>query len=96
MWRSGTALKSEPQIFTATEVEGMSSGTWLRNADSEYKMLNKLANDLGGEASMKYPNITGELKIISENPYCISCQGIIQQFNEMFPNIKLILIDGIR
>ncbi|GHT71755.1 hypothetical protein AGMMS50239_41020 [Bacteroidia bacterium] len=36
------------------------------------------------------------VKIISENPYCASCQGIIQQFNEMYPNIKLILVDGIK
>jgi len=35
-----------------------------------------------------------EIKIISELPYCASCQGIIQQFNQMFPNIKLILVDG--
>lgn len=97
MWRSGTAnIKTEPQIFKAIEVEGASGGVWLRNTDSEYKMLNKLAEDLGGKTGMKYPNIQGELKIISENPYCDSCIGIIQQFNEMFPNIKLILIDGVK
>ena len=94
MFRSGQVLESEPQIFTAIEVEGAGGGTWLRNTDSEYKMLNKLADDLGGKAGGKYPNISGELKIVSENPYCKSCQGIIQQFNEMFPEVKLILIDG--
>ena len=95
MWRSGEAKpEREPQIFKALEVEGSSGSTWLRNTDSEYKMLNNLADDLGGKAVNVYPNISGELKIISENPYCKSCQGIIQQFNEMFPNIKLILIDG--
>ncbi|MFJ1381182.1 deaminase domain-containing protein [Capnocytophaga canimorsus] len=40
--------------------------------------------------------MTGVLKIISELPYCTSCQGVIQQFNEMFPNVKLILIDGVK
>ncbi len=95
MWRSGTAnLQTEPQLFTAIPVEGSGGATWLRNTDSEYKMLNKLANDLGGTSGSIKPNITGELKIISENPYCISCSGIIQQFNEMFPNLKLILVDG--
>ena len=64
----------------------------MRNTDNEYKILNKLAEDLGGKYN---PNIKGEIKIISENPYCDSCTGVIQQFNEMFPNIKLILIDGI-
>ena len=28
--------------------------------------------------------------------YCASCQGVIQQFNNMFPNVKLILVDGVR
>nr|WP_316948350.1 deaminase domain-containing protein [Capnocytophaga canimorsus] len=28
--------------------------------------------------------------------YCDSCTGVIQQFNKMFPNIKLILVDGIK
>ncbi|MEO2051682.1 MAG: deaminase domain-containing protein [Allomuricauda sp.] len=36
------------------------------------------------------------VKIVSENPYCASCQGVIQQFSEMFPNIEIKLIDGIR
>lgn len=96
MWRSGSVAEGEPQIFKAIEVEGANGGTWLRNTDSEYKMLNNLANDLGGVSGGKYPNIIGELKIISELPYCASCTGIIQQFNEMYPNVKLILIDGAR
>jgi hypothetical protein len=95
MWRSSEAnAQIEPQIFDAIEVTGSNGGTWLRNTDSEYKMLNKLASDLGAVKGGRYPNITGEIKIVSENPYCASCQGIIQQFNQMFPNIKLILIDG--
>jgi hypothetical protein len=87
-------LESEPKIFTEIEVEGTGGKAWLRTTDSEYKMLNKLASDLKATPGGKYPNVTGELKIVSENPYCASCQGIIQQFNEMFPNVKLILVDG--
>ena len=57
-------------------------------------MLNKLSEDLGGKYN---PNIKGEIKIISELEYCKSCTGIIiQQFNEMFPNVKIILIDGVK
>jgi len=92
MWSSGPADPNvEPQIFDASEVGG-----WLRNTDSEYKMLNKLASDLGGVKGNSYPNINGTLKIVSERPYCSSCQGVIQQFNQMYPNIKLILVDGVR
>jgi hypothetical protein len=95
IWISGEAKPEiEPQIFDAIQVEGGSGRSWLRNTDSEYKMLNKLADDLGAVKGGKYSNINGEIKIVSELEYCTSCQGVIQQFNEMFPNIKLILIDG--
>ncbi|MFY0600435.1 MAG: hypothetical protein JXR03_12250 [Cyclobacteriaceae bacterium] len=92
MWSSGPADPNiEPQIFDATEVGG-----WVRNTDSEFKMLNKLADDLGGVKGQTYPHVNGTLKIVSERAYCASCQGVIQQFNEMFPNIELILVDGVR
>jgi hypothetical protein len=94
MWRSAASEPHEPQIFTAIEVEGSRGRTWLRTTDSEYKMLNQLASDLGGRKGGVYANIKGEIKIVSENPYCVSCQGIIQQFSEMFPNVKLVLVDG--
>jgi hypothetical protein len=55
-----------------------------------------LANELGAEKGRVYGKMQGELKIISELEYCKSCTGIIQQFNEMFPNIKLILVDGVK
>ncbi|WP_172917725.1 deaminase domain-containing protein [Capnocytophaga canis] len=55
-----------------------------------------ITQDLGAEKGKAYPYITGELKIVSERAYCLSCQGIIQQFNTMFPNIKIILIDGVK
>jgi hypothetical protein len=59
-------------------------------------MLNRLAADLGGVYGNSYPSISGTLKIVSENPYCISCQGVIQQFNNMFPNVDIVLVDGIK
>ncbi len=95
IWISGPAnTQLEPQIFTAISAEGGGGRSWLRNTDSEYKMLNKLADDLGGTSGSVHPNVSGELKIVSELEYCASCQGIIQQFNQMFPNVKLILVDG--
>ncbi len=95
IWLSGPAnTQVEPQIFTAIYAEGGGGRSWLRNTDSEYKMLNKLASDLGGTPGAVKPNVNGELKIVSELEYCNSCQGVIQQFNEMFPNVKLILVDG--
>lgn len=97
MWRSVSLedARNEIHIFEAIDAPG-TTGEWLRITDSEYRMLNNLANDLGAERGGVYPLISGRLKIISENPYCLSCQGVIQQFNEMFPNIELILVDGVK
>jgi hypothetical protein len=97
VWKSGPANTDiEPQIFDAIPVTGSNGTTWLRNTDSEFKMLNKLADDLGGVKGKTYSDVPGTLKIVSENPYCASCQGVIQQFSEMFPNIEIKLIDGVR
>ena len=91
---SGHARK-EIHIFDAIEATG-SSGTWKRITDSEYHMLNDLAKKLGGVKGQVNDKITGTLKIVSENPYCTSCQGVIQQFSDMFPNIEITLIDEVR
>ncbi|MDO4230398.1 MAG: deaminase domain-containing protein, partial [Capnocytophaga sp.] len=99
MVRSG-APDDIVEIFDALPVNNKNivrgENSWLRTTDSEYKMLNRLANELGAKKGKIYPHIKGELKIVSERAYCPSCQGIIQQFNEIFPNIKLILIDGVK
>ncbi|ATA91591.1 hypothetical protein CGC56_05050 [Capnocytophaga canimorsus] len=55
-----------------------------------------ITQDLRAEKGKIYTHITGKLKIVSERVYCASCQGVIQQFNEMFPNVKLILVDGVK
>ena len=85
----------ETHIFDAIDATG-SSGTWKRITDSEYRMLNDLAKRLGGVKGQVKESVTGSLKIVSENPYCTSCQGIIQQFSDMFPNVEITLIDGVK
>lgn len=98
MVRSSAPEDSDPAIFTALKVNSKQeidgTGAWLRVTDSEYKMLSDLAKKLGANKGEVYPNVTGELKIVSENKYCPSCSGVISQFNKMFPNLKLILVDG--
>lgn len=59
-------------------------------------MLNKLADCLGEVKGEISSDVTGVLKTVSENPYSASYQGIIQQFGDMFPNIEIKLIDGVR
>ncbi|HMQ90332.1 MAG TPA: deaminase domain-containing protein, partial [Flavilitoribacter sp.] len=93
---SGPAVPVNEQVFDAIEVGG-----WERFTDSEYKMLNQLARDLGAIpgvpiANQVNPNISGTIKIVSERAYCASCQGVIQKFNELFPGVEVTLIDGVR
>lgn len=98
IWRStsvGNTL-NEPKIFTATEVKGSNGRTWLRDVDSEYRMLNNLVHELGAKPGHVYPQVRGNLTIVSEHPYCSSCSNVIQQFQTMFPNIKLTLINGVK
>ena len=60
-------------------------------------MLNDMARKLEPNASVgqTYASHAGD-KIVSEIAYCTSCAGIIQDFNTMFPNIKVVLLDGIK
>jgi hypothetical protein len=93
---SGAPVPVSDRIFDAVDVGG-----WERYTDSEYKMLNQLAKDLGATpgvpiADQVKSGITGSIKIVSEKPYCASCQGVIHQFNQMFPEVEITLIDGVR
>ncbi|WP_221412232.1 deaminase domain-containing protein [Dysgonomonas sp. 25] len=91
---------TEKNIFTAYKVDKVGGintvDSWLRNADTEYVMLSEIADQLGAVKGKVYPHITGEIKIVSELPYCVSCQGVIQDFSEMFPNVKIVLIDNLK
>lgn len=89
-----------PQVFETLKVNSRQQvngeGSWLRTTDSEYKMLNTLANRIGAKKGEIHPEITGELKIVSERKFCPSCNYVIQQFQQMFPNVKLILVEKLR
>ena len=99
---NGDIVKSKPfnksiqQIFDPIEVQGANGRIWIRDTDSEFQMLNDLATRLGATKGKTYEGIIGRLKIVSENPYCASCKGVIQQFNQMFPNVDLTLINGVK
>ncbi|MBL6448623.1 hypothetical protein JMN32_20090 [Fulvivirga sp. 29W222] len=88
----------QSRIWQASEVQTSSGYTYLADIDSEYNMLTDLARKLEPNARVGdvFYNHTGQLQIVSEIAYCKSCQGIIQKFNNMFPGIEIILIDGIK
>lgn len=96
---SGNKYEGE-KIFEAYKVDKNGNintdGAWSREFDTEYVELSKIANSLGAKKGGVYPHIKGEFTIASELPYCISCQGVIQDFSKMFPNVRINLVDGIK
>ncbi|MFK7033402.1 deaminase domain-containing protein [Flavobacterium oreochromis] len=96
---SGSKYEGEP-IFDAYKVDkdgGVGTeGAWSREFDTEYVGLSEIARKLGGKKGQKFHNVKGQITIASELPYCISCQGVIQDFATMFPNVKVYLVDGIK
>jgi hypothetical protein len=65
----------------------MPSGDNLRKFDSEVILLEHIANTLPDFAS-------GRIRLFSEFPICPSCNGVVEQFRRMFPNIELIVTSG--
>lgn len=60
-----------------------------RNTDSEYKILSNLADKLGDKFNSK-----GQVTIFTERRACQSCLGVIEQFKERYPNIKINVISN--
>jgi hypothetical protein len=71
-----------PKIFEPT-----STGNNGRGADSEYKLLNYLANKFKDT-----PKIKLDIILYTERFPCTSCQNVVDQFRAMFPNINLYVL----
>ncbi|MFH6990747.1 deaminase domain-containing protein [Flavobacterium collinsii] len=96
---SGNKFDGEP-IFDSYKIDKQSTintdTAWSREFDTEYVGLSEIAQKLGGKKGTILSKVKGEITIASELPYCISCQGVIQDFANMFPNVKINLVDGIK
>jgi The BURPS668_1122 family of deaminases len=88
---SNSGLSPDPNIFTATIVNG-----YLRVTDSEYQMLSLIAkNSFGAVRGSVFSTATGTIKVASERAYCASCSDVIKvQFKRMFPNVNLVFVSG--
>lgn len=53
-----------------------------RNIDSEYKILDNLADRLGKNYSVKV-----SVTIFTEKPACESCLGVVKQFESRYPRV---------
>ncbi|CAI1015233.1 DUF637 domain-containing protein [Serratia entomophila] len=60
-----------------------------RNTDSEYKILDNLADKLGNNVSAE-----GSVTIFTERAACDSCLGVVEQFQKKYPRIKVEVLDN--
>ncbi|MGQ3319041.1 two-partner secretion domain-containing protein [Pseudomonas brassicacearum subsp. neoaurantiaca] len=72
----------KPESATSKYIGG--PGAYLRDADTEFKILETVAQRLGQNT-----NATGRINLLSEKAVCPSCTGVVLQFRERYPNIQL-------
>ncbi|MED5596360.1 two-partner secretion domain-containing protein [Janthinobacterium sp. P210006] len=75
--------------FFAQKIENVSGRSIDRITDSEYKILDNIADILGSNFSTN-----GRVKILTERPACDSCLGVVEQFMKKYPNIKVEVVDN--
>ncbi|AZK48552.1 deaminase domain-containing protein [Paenibacillus lentus] len=81
-----SGLPDDP-IFEATTAPNALGIESLRIDDTEYKILNEIAKDLGNNT-----NARGKIIMFTEKDTCGSCNYIISQFTEKFKNIEIEVI----
>lgn len=64
------------------EVDG--PDCWNRRVDTEFKILEDIAAQLGGRT-----NAAGHITLYTDLPPCKSCVHVMRQFMAKYPNIKL-------
>lgn len=72
----------KPQVSTSRYV-GTPQG-YLRDMDTEFKILETVAQRLGSNSQA-----SGRINLISEKMVCPSCSDVVVQFRERCPNIQL-------
>ncbi|BFJ00345.1 MULTISPECIES: T7SS effector LXG polymorphic toxin [Priestia] len=81
------SLKPNEPIFEASLAPGKDGKPYMRDSDTEYKILNEIALKLGNDV-----NATGEIKLFTELDTCDSCSKVIAEFADKYKNIKLEVI----
>jgi hypothetical protein len=75
--------------FEATKVINKAGDERVAVNDSEFKILDNLADKLGSNKTA-----TGKVTIFTERKACDSCLGVAKQFKEKHPNIELNIVDN--
>ncbi|MCY7768482.1 hypothetical protein MOB66_12875 [Bacillus haynesii] len=81
------SLQPENPMFKATKAVGKDGESYLRDTDTEYKILNDIASRLGENTQA-----TGKIKLFTELDTCDSCSKVIAEFAAKYRNIELEVI----
>jgi hypothetical protein len=83
----GKVEKETFESFKVANKEG--SKPYLRDIDTEAKILNNVAEKLGNNRS-----VSGTINLLTERAPCLSCSSVIRQFEAKYPNIKVTVLDN--
>jgi The BURPS668_1122 family of deaminases len=78
-----------PGQFTSSTVPNAEGFPIRRSVDSEYKILDNLAAQLGNNTQAR-----GVVNLFTEITPCTSCNGVIDQFRARYPNIRINVRDN--
>ncbi|MED4755806.1 deaminase domain-containing protein [Priestia megaterium] len=81
------SLQPQNPTFKATEAPDKKGSMYLRDSDTEYKILNDIASQLGNNIDVK-----GRIKLFTELDTCDSCSQVIAEFAKKYKNIELEVI----
>ncbi|MEM5601457.1 deaminase domain-containing protein [Bacillus cereus] len=81
------SLKPNNPTFKASKVADKNGIEYPRDSDTEYKILNDIANRLGNNTEAK-----GKIKLFTELDTCYSCSRVIAEFAQKYKNIELEVI----
>ena len=79
-------------LFVNSQNQINTVNAYDRSVDTESKILEEIAHKLGYNKFKVDESVTGTIYIFTERKPCLSCEGVINKFKEMFPNIKLFII----
>ncbi|MCR6978220.1 hypothetical protein NS839_29070, partial [Pseudomonas aeruginosa] len=75
--------------FVAQSVPNKAGDMVYRGIDTEYKILDNIADQLGSNTSAR-----GAVNILTEKAACASCLNVAEQFKAKYPNITVNILDN--
>ena len=86
-------LGSNNRIFETVDVNSQNivngPKAFNRCIDTESKILEDIAHQLGYNTFAVDESVVGNVYLITERAPCPSCESVIAQFKEMFPNVNV-------